>query len=407
MARELYIHREIEDVLKSAVRQFPAVALTGPRQSGKSTLLKKIFAKTYQYVSFDEPLMRQKAISDPKLFLDNLTEFVIFDEIQYVPEILSYLKIIIDNARRRRGRFILTGSQQFNLMKNLGDTLAGRIALLTLLPFSRREKVSIAPLSKKLAGTQQAFIDACLRGSFPEISVRPKVDFETWYGGYLQTYLERDIRGIYTIGNLREFQRFLQLLATRCSQFLNLSSISQDLGISVNTIKKWVSLLEASQIIYLLNPYFRNLGKRITKTPKVYFLDCGLVCYLTGIRDAKHLLNGPMAGAVFENYLIQETIKCYFNRGRRPTIFYLRTHNEMEIDLIIEKNMQIVPVEIKLSKSPNVNMAKPIERFKKVFSKLDILPGKIVCLSDEEGFLTKYVSLQPLDNYLKWLKSNI
>ena len=404
MPKEIYIHREIEVLLKTLIKQFPAIALTGPRQSGKSTLLKKVFGKTYQIISFDDPITRQKAISDPKLFLDNLHELIIFDEIQYVPELLSYLKILIDENRNKRGRFILTGSQQFNLIKNLGDSLAGRIGLITLLPFSKHEKSNISSL--KLFNPLQYFVDACLRGSFPEICVHKKIDFETWYGSYLQTYLERDIRSIYEIGNLREFQRFLQLLAVRCSQLLNLSSFANDLGVSVNTIKKWMSILEASQIIYLLSPYYRNLGKRISKNPKVYFLDCGLVCYLTGIRDSKHLLNGPLAGALFENYIIQETVKSYTNKGKLPNIFYIRTHNNIEIDLIIEKNMQIFPFEIKLTKTPNTNMSKPIEIFKKIFSRLDIMHGKIICLSNEDTILTKETSVQNIDNYLKWLAIN-
>lgn len=407
MAKEIYIHREIERPLKRLIKQFPAVALTGPRQSGKSTLLKKVFGKTHQFISFDEPLMRQRAVSDPELFLDNIKEPVIFDEIQYAPELLSYFKILIDKERNKRGRFILTGSQQFNLIKNLGDTLAGRIGLLTLLPFSKQEKERIPSMKKKLKNTQKCFTDACLRSSYPEISVHPKINFEAWYGSYLQTYLERDIRTIYNIGNLREFQKFLQLLAARCSQILNLNSLAGDIGIAVNTIKKWVSVLEASQLIYLLNPYYRNLGKRITKNPKIYFSDCALVCYLTGIREAKHLLNGPMAGALFENYIVQETVKSFLNHGKRPNIFYLRTHNDVEVDLIIEKNMQIFPFKIKLSKSPNLNMGKPIERFKKIFSKLDIMPGRIICLSDEDVSLTRDIKVQSFNNYLNWLSANV
>lgn len=401
MPKEIYIHREIEIPLKRLLRQFPCIALTGPRQSGKTTLLKNTFAKTHQFLSFDEPLTRQKAVSDPKLFLDNIQEPAIFDEIQYVPELLSYLKILIDRERHRRGRFILTGSQQFNLIKNLGDSLAGRICLLTLLPFSKEEKKRI--ISTK--DTQQDFADACLRGSFPEISLHRTLSFEAWYGSYFQTYLERDIRTIYNIGSLREFQRFLQLLAARCAQILNLSNLSNELGISVNTAKKWLSVLEASQIVYLLNPYYRNLGKRITKNPKVYFLDCGLVCYLTGIRDKRYLFNGPLAGPLFENYVIQETVKSYLNQSRRPTLFYIRTHNEVEVDLIIEKNLLLFPFEIKLNKSPNIEMAKSLSRFKRIFSRLKVMPAKILSLSNEEVILQKDISVQSLDNYLSWLKS--
>jgi predicted AAA+ superfamily ATPase len=405
--KEIYVHREIEGHLKILIKQFPAVALTGPRQSGKSTLLKKTFGRTHEFISFDEPLIRQRALSDPELFLDNIEEPVIFDEIQYAPELLSYLKILIDKERNKRGRFILTGSQQFNLIKNLSDTLAGRIGLLTLLPFSKQEKERIPFMKKKLRNTQKYFTDACLRSSYPEISTHPEIDFEAWYGSYLQTYLERDIRTTYNIGSLREFQKFMQLLATRCSQLLNLNSLSRELGIAVNTIKKWISVLEASQLIYLLNPYYRNLGKRITKNPKVYFLDCALVCYLTGIRDARHLLNGPMAGALFENYVVQETVKSFLNHGKRPNIFYLRTHNDVEIDLIIEKNMRILPFEIKLSKTPNINMGRPIERFKKIFSKLDIMPGRIICLSDEDISLTRDIKVQSFNSYLNWLDANV
>lgn len=401
------MHREIEGPLKALIRQFPAVALTGPRQSGKSTLLKKIFGKTHRYISFDEPLTRQRAVSDPELFLDNIEEPVIFDEIQYAPELLSHLKILIDNDRNKRGRFILTGSQQFNLMKNLSDTLAGRIGLLTLLPFSKQEKNRIPSMKKKLKNTQKFFTDACLRSSFPEVSVHPGMDFEAWCGSYIQTYLERDIRTTYNIGSLREFQKFMQLLAARCSQFLNLNSLSGELGVAVNTIKKWISVLEAGQLIYLLNPYYRNLGKRIIKRPKVYFLDSALVCYLTGIRDVRHLLNGPMAGALFENYIIQETIKSYFNKGKRPNMYYLRTHNDVEIDLIIEKSMRIYPFEIKLSKSPNINMVKPMDRFKKIFSKLEIMTGGLICLCDSDVFLTKDIKAQSFNSYLKWLNSGI
>jgi len=384
MGKEIYIHREIETPLRNLVKQFPCLALTGPRQSGKSTLLKKVFSGTHQFISFDDPLVRQKAVSDPHLFLEDIKEPAVFDEIQYAPEILSYLKIIIDKDRNKRSRFILTGSQQFNLIKNLSDTLAGRICLLTLLPFSKEEKGNIYSLKGKIKTAQGAFADACLRGSFPEISVQPRIDFEAWYGSYLQTYLERDVRTIYNIGSLREFQKFLQLLAVRCAQILNLSSLSNEIGISVNTVKKWLSILEASQIIYLLNPYYRNLGKRITKNPKVYFLDCGLVCYLAGIRDKRYLLNGPLAGALFENYIIQETVKSCLNQAKAVNLFYIRTHNDVEVDLIIEKNMEIFPVEIKLSKSLNIEMARPIQRFKMIFSKLKVMPGRIIPLVTNE-----------------------
>ncbi|MBU0479149.1 ATP-binding protein [bacterium] len=399
----LYIHREIEDTLRHSVRHFPAVALTGPRQSGKSTLVKNVFGKTHAVVSFDDPLMRERAISDPRLFIDSLGENIVFDEIQYVPEILSYIKMLIDQKRHSYGRFIITGSQQFHLIKNLGDTLAGRVALLDLLPFSIEEKRKIVSLKAKLSNDQESFLHACLRGSYPENSIHSGVSSRQWYGSYVQTYLERDIRTIYNIGILREFQQFMRLLAGRCSGILNLSSLASDLGVSGNTIKKWLSILEASHIIYVLPPYYRNLGKRITKSPKVYFLDAGLVCYLTGLETKEHLLNGPLAGALFENFVIQETVKHFFNRGIKPNLFYLRTHNDVEIDLIIESNLKLYPFEIKLSKTPNLGMAKPIETFKKLFPKLKIGDGSVISLSKQEVPLTKNVSTISVNSYLKHL----
>ncbi len=395
-----YIHRQLENILKNLIKTFPAVALSGPRQSGKSTLLKNIFGSTHTIVSFDDPITRDRAISDPKLFIDGLGERIIFDEIQYVPQLLSYIKILIDNNRSKPGRFIITGSQQFHLIKNLGDTLAGRIALLNLLPFSIEEKRQVPSLRNKLVDTQANFIHSSLRGSFPEITIHSKMQSDVWYGSYIQTYLERDIRTIYNIGNLREFQQFLHLLATRCSQILNLSSFANDLGISVNTIKKWLSILEASHIIYILPPYYRNMGKRITKSPKIYFLDIGLVCYLTGLKTRDYLLNGPLAGALFENFVIQETVKYFFNQGVKQDLFYLRTHNNLEIDLIIEKNFEIFPFEIKLTKTPKIGMAKPLERFKANFPKLKINAARIITLGEENISLTKNVSVLNFHSYL-------
>ncbi len=408
MARDIYVHREIEVSLRALFRQFPALALTGPRQAGKTTLLKNVFRKDFRFVSFDDPLTREKALSDPVLFLENIPEPVVFDEIQYVPELLSYIKILIDKNRGRRGRFIFTGSQQFHLIKNLGDSLAGRVCLLNLLPFSLEEVGHVPPVRGGRNNTPplHAFVSASLRGSFPEICMQPRMDADAWYGAYLQTYLERDVRTVYNIGNLRDFQQFVRLLATRCAQVLTLSGLSSDLGVSVNTVKNWLSVLEAGQMVYLLNPFYRNLGKRITRSPKVYFLDCGLVCYLTGIRDRKTLLNGPMGGPLFENFVVQETVKAFFNRAKRPSLYYVRTHNDLEVDILIEKGLKVFPIEIKMTRSPAPRMGASILRFRDVFSKLDIMPGRIVSLNDENGILQKDVFIQSLDHYLRWVKKS-
>ena len=398
-----YIPRQCEAVLRNAAGQFPAVAVTGPRQSGKSTLLRHVFEKTHRYVTLDDPLLRQRALSDPKSFLEDLGAKAIIDEIQYVPEILSYVKIAIDNRRDKPGQFLLTGSQQFTMIKNLGDSLAGRIALLDLLPFSWREKRGDHHL-KNLKTPSAGFIHACLQGSYPEVAVRQNMDRASWYGSYLDTDLERDVRTLYDIGNLRDFQRFLQLLAARTAQILNLSSFASDLGTSVNTIKKWISILEASRIIYSLSPYYEHFGKRITKAPKIYFLDCGLVCYLVGIQSQDHLLKGPMAGALFETFCVQETVKAFLNRGVRPPIFYLRMNNDLEIDLIVKgSDMRLYPYEIKLTRTPKTSMASSIQRFKALFPKLAIMDGSILSLSEADGPLTKNVTMKTVSHYLERL----
>lgn len=402
---KIYIHREIESALKRSVKQFPAIAVTGPRQSGKSTLLREIFSKTHNYVTFDDPINREQALSDPKLFLENAGQKAIIDEIQYAPQILSYIKIMIDNKRHEKGRFIFTGSQQFILIKNLGDSLAGRIALFDLLPFDINEKRRVSGMGRVLDTSSKCFVHSCLFGSFPEVAVSRDIDVNTWYSAYLQTYLERDVRTTYNIGKLRDFQLFIQLLAARCSQILNLTSFSNDLGIGVNTIKRWISILEASRIIYLLPPYYQNFGKRLTKSPKIYFLDCGLVCYLVGIKSRELLLKGPMAGQLFENFYIQETVKHFFNKGARPRLYYIRSHNKLEIDLMIEhSNMNVSLIKIKFSKTPRTAMASNINKFKKNFPKLKIRDSKILSLSDGTIQLVDGVSFQGLDDYLACLE---
>ncbi len=393
-----YISRQIESKLKQLIKSFPSIAVTGPRQSGKSTLLINIL-NDYNYITLDDPLKREQAISDPLFFIESAGEKAVIDEIQYAPQLLSYLKIKIDNSRAKKGLYVFTGSQQFNLIKNLGDTLAGRIGLLDLLPFSVGEK----KISLQLKSPLDYFTHAALKGSYPELVLDKSIDIPAWYGAYIQTYLERDIRGIYNIGSLRDFQRFMHLLAGRCAQILNISDFAKDLGISVPTIKSWLSILEASRIIYLLPPYYNNLGKRIIKAPKLYFLDIGIVCYLTGIRDSQHLLQGPMSGALFENFCIQETIKLFFNNGLIPQLYYLRTGNNLEVDLLIEGPARtIFPIELKLSKTPDLRMGSNISRFKKLFSNLNIRQCFILSLTDKTIPLNSDITAVTFDDYITW-----
>ena len=396
-----YIHRDLEPVLHEMLKQFPSVVVTGPRQAGKSTMLRQVLAD-YSYLTLDDPLTRQQALDDPELLLDSAGERLIIDEVQYAPSLLSYLKMRIDRRRAAKGRFVLSGSQQFVLMKNLGETLAGRIGLLELPPFSLRE----ASRAKATEGTRAAFELACLRGLFPEPLTTPQLDATRWYAAYVQTYLERDIRTVYDVGNLREFERFLQLLAARCGQQLNLSALAVDVGVAVNTIKKWISILEACRIVYLLPPYYRNLGKRIIKAPKVYFLDCGLVCYLTQLRDGGHIMSGPLAGPLFENFCVQEAVKAMLGRGVPPRLFYLRTKTGLEVDLLVEgANRKLCPFEFKLSQTPRPEMGDALSRFRKEFGPLGLEPGGVVTLSGRSGSLTRDVSLVTMEHFIAKVRS--
>ncbi len=395
-----YIHRQIEPLVRDLVKSFPSVAVTGPRQSGKSTLLVHTL-KDYKYVTLDDPFVREQAMADPRLFLDSIGEKVIIDEIQNAPQILSYIKIHIDRHRAAKGLYVFTGSQQFNMIKNLGDSLAGRIGLLDLLPFSHAEKTAALQLKKP----EDWFVHAALTGSYPELVADKSVDVRAWYNSYIQTYLERDVRSLYNIGSLRDFQRFMQLLAGRCAQILNLSEFARDLGISVSTVKNWLSVLEASRIIFVLPPYYNNLGKRIIKSPKIYFTDIGIVCYLTGLRDRSHLLQGPMAGALFENFCILETLKIFSNAGERPGLYYLRTGNDLEVDLLIEaESRSLIPVEIKLSKTPSIGMGSNILRFRKLFADFDIRRGFIVSLAEKSVQLSPDLTAASFEDYLLQVK---
>lgn len=402
-----YVPRLIEPVLSELLGQFPAVAVTGPRQSGKSTLLRQRLAG-YRYLTLDDPVLREQALSDPNLFLDSAGDRAIIDEVQYAPGLLGYVKMRIDEARHERGRFVFTGSQQFALMRGLSESLAGRIALLELLPFGVEEKARCPSYASRGSTGQDWFVDACLRGSYPELSVAPDIDPWRWYAAYVQTYLERDIRSIYDIGNLRDFQRCTQLLAARCGQVLKLSSLASAIGASVTTVKRWVAVLEACRILFLLPPYHNNLGKRIVKAPKIYFTDCALVCYLTGIRTAETLTQGPLAGPLFENFCVQEALKLFFAAAAPPRLYYLRTHNQLEVDLIVEgEDRRPQPFEIKLSKTPRPAMAAGLERFAHLFAALSPLEGRVIALGEQTLPLSRQTSAIPFAAFLDALKARI
>lgn len=345
-----YKHRVIESVLKKYIKSFPVVGLTGPRQSGKSTMLLHSL-KDYTYVTFDDFKIVNLFHQDPERFMNLYTNKIIFDEAQKVPELFSYIKMAVDRDRHHPGKFILTGSSQFALIKNSSESLAGRIGLLSLLPFQFSE----IPNSLRS--------ESIYRGGYPELVDRKYHFFEQWFSSYLETYLNKDISAIGHIGDMRDFRRFIYLLAASTAQQLNMSRFASDIGVDIKTIKRWITLLEASFIIFLIPPFYKNYGKRIVKSSKIYFYDTGLVSFLTGIDSKIQFENGPMAGSLFENYIVAEIKKKELHQQTLSELFYLRTSHGVEIDLIIDRKKYKELIEIKHSETFSPRMVSGIEAF--------------------------------------------
>lgn len=392
MVKGRYLPRLMEKVLDRAARRFPAVVLTGPRQSGKTTILSRRFGNRCGYVTLDDPKVRRMATEDPELFLETFPAPLIIAEIQYAPGLLPYIKIRIDRERSRCGRFFLTGSQHFPLMEGVTESLAGRAAVLVLLSLTWSERTRV-----KSAKDAAGWAEGCLRGGFPALwSPRPTPASDTrlWYSSYLQTYLERDVRSIRQVADLGLFQAFLQTLAARSAQLLNMSDLSRDLGVSVNTIKLWMRVLEASHQIVILRPYHRNRGKRLVKSPKVYFLDTGLLCNLLNIRHSEDVLKGPMAGAIFETAVFGELYRGFMNAGETPAIFFWRTAAGHEVDFVIERGRRLIPIEAKLTKTTTPGMAAGLDEFRRLFP-AESEDGALACLADALIPLTRHVKIVP------------
>jgi len=353
----MWYDRYFEELIRKSLNNFPVVLITGPRQTGKTSLLKKMFPD-YSYISLDEPVNAEYADTNPKLFLSELNNPLIIDEVQYAPGLFRFIKASVDSSIKKKGQYILTGSQDFALMQNVSESLSGRCAILTMLSLSSTEILNKTNVDE---------FEIMLKGGFPELWSNPENNKEVWFSSYLATYLERDVRNLLNISNLRDFDRFLRTVAARTGQILSYSEISRDIGVSVPTVKSWISVLQASKQIFILEPYFKNLGKRIVKTPKLYFLDIGLALYLNGIKTREQLLTSPYIGNFWETFVISEICKLYSFKGIKPEIWFWRDKTGNEVDCVIDRGGNYTIMEIKFSERLGESDFKGIAAFKKFY----------------------------------------
>ena len=373
----------------------PVLLVTGARQVGKTTLLRHASERRRTYVSLDDPLLLRLAREDPALFMQRFPPPVLIDEIQYAPGLLPHIKMAVDRERKP-GLFWLTGSQHFHLMKGVSESLAGRVGVLRLLGLSRRELLGQAgasrPFLPRLAQVYKlrdtggrlglgALFDLVWRGSFPAIALDRKADWQLFYGSYVQTYLQRDIRDLARVGDEIAFLRFLRAAAARTGQLLNLSDLARDADVAPNTAKHWLSILHASVIVYLLEPWHTNVAKRMVKAAKLHFLDTGLCAYLTGWSTPQTLEAGAMSGAMLETWVVAELLKSYWHNGLEAPFYYYRDRDGKEIDLLIVRDNLLYPLEIKKSAAPgreDVRHFQALERLKMATG-----PGGVICLAQD------------------------
>jgi predicted AAA+ superfamily ATPase len=378
------ITRDIsEELIQSAV-EYPVVTVLGPRQSGKTTLVQMTFPGK-QYFSLEDPDVRIAADADPRGFLSQMEEGSILDEVQRLPALLSYIQGIVDKDRRP-GRFILTGSHQPQLHEAISQSLAGRTAMLTLWPFSlpelRRYKSKWTPF------------ELIVEGCFPRLH-EEGLEPRRFFNSYLQTYVERDVRALIHLRDLMQFQKFLTLLAGRVGQVVNLTSLSNDVGVSNTTIRNWLSVLKASYVVFELPPFFENIRKRVIKSPKIYFTDIGLAAFLLGIHTEKQASRDPLRGNLYENLVISEIVKGALNKGIRPEIYFFRDSHGNEVDLLIREKGELTPVEIKSAGTFSMDLVKGLERFQAL--ELKRVTAGTVLYGGEQRFIVRGVHiLNPL-----------
>ena len=401
-----YIKRNMEDVISDLTKEYSCILITGPRQVGKTTMLEHL-DKSRKKVTLDDLQEKNLARTDPEMFLKLHKTPILIDEVQYAPELFAYIKIAIDNGAEP-GSFWLTGSQSYKLMKLAQESLAGRIAILNLTTLSQNElysDLSVKPFevsldsltersnNKKAANIEEIF-ERIWKGGMPGLASGKFTNRDIFYSSYLQTYLSRDVKDEISIKDDSQFIDFLRAVACRAGQELNIHSIATDVDVSDDTAKRWLSLLEKSEVIFYLHPYSNNLLKRVVKTPKLYFFDTGLVCYLTKYFNAEILQNSSINGAILENYIVAEIRKSYLNSGKEMFMYYFRDKDQREIDLVLENNGVLHPIEIKKSSNPTQSMVKNFDVLKK--SALPVGQGAIICMKDNLSALDKDTLIIPV-----------
>ncbi len=389
------IERKIAGKLLELAKQVPVVTIIGPRQSGKTTLVKECFPE-YNYVNLEDPATRMLATEDYKGFFDTYKEPLIIDEVQRVPDLLSAIQVLVDEHREKNGRFILTGSHQPSLQKGIAQSLAGRTSILTLLPLSMNELAEEGLLDG--LSTDKLLI----QGFMPELYRAGSREPIVYYRDYLNTYVEKDLREMLEIKSLDKFLRFLTLLAGRVGQVVNLSYLSGEVGVSSTTLSEWLSVLEASYIVYKLQPYFSNIAKRQIKSPKIYFTEVGLASYLLGIETENQANRDPLRGHLFENLIVSEILKSRLNENQNPNMFYMRTEKGVEVDLIVKKEDILYPFEIKTSMTPNKSFARHLLTF--VDAEEHAKNPRIIYTGQNYPKFSgvEYVNFKELDHYLSF-----
>ncbi len=382
----MYIYRNLEKSFISSSTNFPVMLLTGPRQVGKTTFLKHIDSSR-TYVTLDTPRERGLAKEDPELFLQTFSPPILIDEIQYAPELLPFIKVMVDN-KQQDNLFWLTGSQQFQMMKGVTESLAGRVGILEIpgLSNAELEKRNNPPFlpdihfeNRERLLDLKGLYERIWRGSYPRLYNHSEMDKGLFYESYINTYLERDVMQLGQVSQLHRLYKFMRSCAARTGQLLNYSNLAEDAEVSVNTAKKWLNILVASHLIYLLEPYHNNLLKRMTKQPKLYFLDTGLATHLAAWSSPEVLEAGSMSGAIFETWCVSEIIKSYQNNGKHLPFYFYRDYDKVEIDLIIEQDNTLYPVEFKKSSNPPLKAIKHFSALEKLNKPIG--PGAVVCMS--------------------------